>query len=102
MVFAVIRTRGPAWQDVRRLEDQVDWPPHASFMNALAKEGFVILGGPLEGTPDVLLIVRAESADEIRTRLADDPWADHLLRVTCVTPWTLRLGSLDQRYGGAP
>jgi len=97
VVFAVIRTRGPAWQDGRRLEDQVDWPTHASFMNALAKEGFVILGGPLEGTPDVLLIVRADNADEVRTRLAEDPWADQLLRVTRVTPWTLRLGSLDQR-----
>jgi len=95
VVFAVIRTRGPAWQDGRRLEDQVDWPTHASFMNALAKEGFVVLGGPLEGTADVLLIVRAGSPDEIRARLAADPWAhNNLLSVIRVVPWTLRLGSL--------
>jgi hypothetical protein len=57
-------------------------------MNALKTEGFVVLGGPLEGTPDVLLIVRA--------RLAEDPWATNgLLRVARVAPWTLRLGSLD-------
>ena len=104
-LFAVIRTRGPAWQDSRSLEGQTDWTAHASFMNALAKEGFVLLGGPLEGTADVLLIVRAGSPDEICSRLAEDPWArNDLLRVTRVVPWTLRLGSLDDRRvsrGGA-
>jgi uncharacterized protein YciI len=95
-LFAVIRTRGPAWQDSLSLEDQVDWAPHASFMNALAKEGLVILGGPLEGTSDVLLVMRAESPDDVRSRLAEDPWAGNdLLRITRVAPWTLRLGSLE-------
>jgi hypothetical protein len=94
-LFAVIRTRGPAWQDSRPLEGQTDWDGHAVFMNALAREGLVVLGGPLDGTPDVLLIVRAPSADEIRARLAKDPWAiSDLLRVSRITPWTLRLGSL--------
>jgi len=93
--FAVIRTRGPAWQDSRPLEGQADWAGHASFMNALAREGFVILGGPLEGTSDVLLIVRATTPDEVRSRLAEDPWASKdLLRVSRVAPWTLRLGAL--------
>jgi hypothetical protein len=65
-------------------------------MNALAKEGFVVLGGPLDGTPDVLLVIRAETPDEIRSRLAEDPWAGNdLLRITWMTPWTLRLGSLE-------
>jgi hypothetical protein len=94
-LFAVIRTRGPAWQDSRPLEGQADWAGHASFMNALAKEGFVILGGPLEGTSDVLLIVRATTPDGVRSRLAEDPWASKgLLRVSRVAPWTLRLGAL--------
>jgi len=94
-LFVVIRTRGPAWQGSQSLEGQPDWAGHASFMNALAREGFVVVGGPLEGTPDVVLIVRAESADEIRARLAADPWAiTDQLRVTRVAPWTVRLGSL--------
>jgi uncharacterized protein YciI len=94
-LFAVIRTRGPAWQDARPLEEQADWEGHAVFMNALAREEFVVLGGPLDGTPDVLLIVRAASADEIRARLAKDPWrVSDLLRISRITPWTLRLGSL--------
>ena len=94
-LFVVIRTRGPAWQDGRLLESQADWGGHASFMNGLAKEGFVVLGGPLEGTADVLLVVRAATADEVRSRLAEDPWTrNDLLRITRVAPWTLRLGSL--------
>ena len=94
-LFAVIRTRGPAWQVGRPLESQADWAGHASFMNGLAKEGFVVLGGPLEGTADVLLVVRAATPDEARSRLAEDPWTrKDLLRITRVAPWTLRLGSL--------
>jgi hypothetical protein len=95
-LFVVIRTRGPAWQESLPLEGQADWTPHASFMNSLAKEEFVILGGPLEGTSDVLLVVRATTPDEVRSRLAEDPWAGKdLLRIARVAPWTLRLGSLE-------
>lgn len=95
-LFAVIRTRGPAWQESRPLEGQADWGLHASFMNALAREGFVVLGGPLEGTSDVLLVVQATSPEEIRSRLAEDPWAGNgLLSITRVAPWMLRLGSLE-------
>jgi hypothetical protein len=94
-LFAVIRSRGPAWQASRSLEAQEDWDAHAFFMTALEKEGFVVLGGPLEGTCDVLLIVRATTPDEIVDRLLADPWTGNdLLRVSRVTPWNLRLGSL--------
>ena len=95
-LFAVIRTRGAAWQEARSLEAQEAWGAHAAFMNALAKEGFIVLGGPLEGTSDVLLIVRAGSADEISERFAADPWSGErdLLRISRISPWILRLGSL--------
>jgi uncharacterized protein YciI len=94
-LFAVIRTRGAGWDGSRPLEGQVDWSGHASFMNALAAEGFVALGGPLEGTPDVLLVIRASTREEILTRLSADPWTrTDLLRVSQITPWSLRLGSI--------
>ena len=94
-LFAVIRTRGPAWQHARPLEDQEGWRAHADFMNALQAEGVVVLGGPLEDTPDVLLILRAQSQEEIVERLAADPWSTmDLLRITRAEPWNLRLGVL--------
>ena len=95
-LFAVILSYGNAWQASRSLKEQEDWEAHRSFMNALEKEGFVVLGGPLEGTDDVLLIFRATSSEEIVDRLSADPWHRRdLLRVSRVTPWELRLGSLS-------
>ena len=94
-LFAVIRTRGAAWDVARPMEEQADWRAHADFMNGLQTEGFVRLGGPLEGTPDVLLIVRAADEAAVRTRLAEDCWSrDDLLRIKEVLPWQLRLGAL--------
>jgi uncharacterized protein YciI len=93
MLFAVTRTRGANWNEALPLEGQADWPAHADFMNALEAEGFVLLGGPLGGTIDALLIVRARDADEVRWRLAADPWVKMaVLREASVLPWTLRLG----------
>lgn len=95
-LFAVIRTRGPAWNHSEPMEKQPDWNAHAAFMNMLEDEGFVILGGLLDGTPDVLLIMRAHSLEQIHSRLAEDPWAQNdLLRIKDIAPWSLRLGSLD-------
>jgi uncharacterized protein YciI len=94
-LFAVIRSRGPAWHSSRPLEGLPEWPAHAAFMNNLEREGFIVLGGPLENSPDVLLIVRAATPDEIHARFALDPWTRlDLLRITRISPWTLRLGSL--------
>jgi len=94
-LFAVTRTRGPNWNANVPLERQHDWRGHADFMNALHAEGFVVLGGPLEGTADVLLIIRAKSPREIHRRLKADSWTKKdLLRVKHILPWTLRLGSL--------
>lgn len=94
-VFVVLRSRGPAWNDSRPLEEQTDWKAHAAFMDALFDEGFAALVGPLEGTRDALLVLRATTASEITERLAADPWtANGLLVTSQISRWQLRLGSL--------
>jgi len=94
-LFAVRRSHGPAWNDLLPIEQQIDWNAHAAFMNALHAEGFVLLGGPLEGTSDILLITRSNDANEIHTRLSGDSWTTkNLLRIKEIVPWTLRLGCL--------
>jgi len=94
-LFAVIRARGPGWQTSLPLEGQANWDTHASFMDALAREGFVALAGPLESASQALIIVRANSPREIEHRLADDPWTrSGLLQTTQISEWTLRIGAL--------
>jgi uncharacterized protein YciI len=96
-VFAVLRSRGPAWDEAKPLEGQGDWAAHAAFMDALYDEGFVALVGPLEGTRDALLILRASGPSEAVERLAADPWTrtGHLVTKQ-ISPWQLRLGTLTR------
>jgi len=90
--FAVRRVRGPAWIATAPMRDQALWAEHAAFMNALAAEGFVLLGGPLGTGEEVLLVIDAASEDIIRARLAADPWTDaRLLVIKSVQPWTVLL-----------
>src|SRR5438094_9721478 len=91
--FAVRRVRGPAWIATAPMRDQALWAAHAAFMNALAAEGFVVMGGPLGTGEDVLLVIDAASEDIIRARLAADPWTDApLLVMQSVQPSTVLLG----------
>ena len=95
--FAVTTVRGAAYDDSREIREQDSWDDHAAFMDGLVKEGFVILGGPvaeapLEGRRQALLLFEAESEDEVRRRMADDPWAAmDVLHVGSVEPWLIWL-----------
>ena len=94
-LFAVLRARGPAWDDSKPLEGQADWGAHAAFMDALFDERVAALVGPLEGTREALLVLRASSEPEIVERLASDPWTTNGLLVTKqMSPWQLRLGGV--------
>jgi uncharacterized protein YciI len=91
-MFHVVLTRsGPEWDPSRPLEEQSGWPAHASFMDALVDDGFIVLGGPLADEHHVVHVVEAESEEAIRARLARDPWSESHLRVESIDPWTIRL-----------
>ncbi|NJO36016.1 MAG: hypothetical protein HC869_26030 [Rhodospirillales bacterium] len=93
-LFAVTRIRGAAWDQTLPMEAQACWREHADFMNALHEDGFVILGGPLTGTSEILLVIRADRSDDVRTKLAADPWSKiGLLTIARIESWELRLGS---------
>ena len=89
---AVRRIRGRAWDASLPMRAQAQWAEHAAFMNALATEGFVVLGGPVGSGEEVLLIVNAPDEGTVRARLAADPWtASGLLDIKTVEPWTILL-----------
>ena len=90
--YVVRLERGGPWDFALDMRDQVDWDDHARFMDRLVETGFVVLGGPLEGEREVLLIVEAESSDAVRKRLAEDPWAPSgMLSPASVERWTVVL-----------
>ena len=91
-LFVVRNERGGPWDWSRDLREQDGWDEHASFMDALVDDGFVVLGGPLEGDRHALLVVDAPSEQEVRARLAQDPWAPNgMLTVKSVERWTILL-----------
>jgi uncharacterized protein YciI len=93
--FHVVITRsGPEWDPARPLEEQSGWDEHASFMDALVDEGFILLGGPLADEDRVVHVVEADSASAIRETLARDPWHESHLRIAAIDAWTIRLDGL--------
>jgi uncharacterized protein YciI len=90
--FVVTRERGPAWDEARPMREQEGWDDHAAFMDALADEGFVVLGGPLgEGDQHFLHVVDAPSEEAVWERLAADPWEARQLTTVAVAAWQVLL-----------
>jgi uncharacterized protein YciI len=91
-MFLVGLTRsGPAWRVGAPMEEQVDWPAHAAYMDALVEQGAVVLGGPLPDGHRVVLAMEAASEAELRALLNADPWAGSHLVLDSVEAWTIRL-----------
>jgi uncharacterized protein YciI len=83
------------------MEEQEEWRAHAEFMNALARDGFVVLGGPVDDTRETLLVVRASDEAQIQARLSGDPWShNQLLCLSEIRTRTLRLGTIPERTPG--
>lgn len=96
-VFLVLlRQSGPEWRPGRPLEEQSAWEEHASFMDALVEEGFLVLGGPVGSDRRVAHAVEADTEDAVRRRFADDPWIESHLVVESIEPWTVRLNGTSR------
>jgi uncharacterized protein YciI len=90
--FVVTRGPGAGWDHGRPLREQDAWDEHAAFMDGLAENGFIVLGGPLGGGPTAMHVVEAGSEAEVRTRLDADPWEPMgVLRTVRIEPWEILL-----------
>ncbi len=89
--YTMVRTRGERWDASRPMRQQEQWAEHAAFMDALADDGVVILGGPLgEQEEQFLFIFAAENAGAVEARLADDPWTRlGIARTVLVERWDI-------------
>ena len=95
--FVVTREPGPAWEGARGMREQERWDEHAAFMDGLAEEGWIVLGGPLGDGSRFMHVVDAASAEEVAARFEADPWPEDMLRLASVEPWEILLGKSPQR-----
>ena len=79
------------------MREQKGWTDHAKFMDALEAEHFVVLGGPLRYSKHrAMLVVNASDEQELRWRLAEDPWMrTGILKTIEIYPWEILLGKLS-------
>jgi uncharacterized protein YciI len=93
--FVVRLERGGPYDWTRGLREQDGFAEHGQFMDGLVDDGFILLGGPLDGVDDgrdTLHVVRAAGVDEIRQRFAADPWAGNgMVSVKSIERWTILL-----------
>jgi hypothetical protein len=90
--FAVTLVHGPGWDTGRPIRSQAGWDEHASFMDGLVEDGFLVVGGPLGDGERTLHLVEAVGPDEVRGRFGADPWAAAgLLRIGSIESWALWL-----------
>ena len=59
----VLHRSGPEWDPARPLEEQSGWSAHATFMDGLVEDGFIVLGGPLADEHSVVHVVEAASEE---------------------------------------
>ena len=89
--------RGGPWGWSKDMRLQEGWDAHAAYMDAIFDEGFLLLAGPLEGDRYTLWVVEAESEDEIRRRMREDPWsANGMLTPISFERWTIVMDRLPK------
>ncbi len=91
--FLVENAKGPAYDHSRGRRGQEGWDQHAVFMDELAEEGFIVLGGPIgEGEGEnTLLVIEADDEAAVRARLGQDPWSGTILTIESIRPWSIWL-----------
>jgi uncharacterized protein YciI len=101
--FAVRLVHGPGWDAARPIRAQDSWDEHAAFMDRLVDDGFILAGGPVGDGEQTLHLVEAADENEVRARLADDPWASAaLLLIGAIEPWSLWLDGRRAASPGGP
>jgi uncharacterized protein len=87
--FVVLSVAGPHRDLAKGTREQPLWDEHARFINGII-EGFILMGGPFEDEGGAMLIVRAETADEVREKLKPDPWYTHgILQLQSIRRWDI-------------
>ena len=92
--FVTLSSAGPNHDPSKRTRDQPFWDEHATFIDRLVDEDFILMGGPLVDAAEMphgaLLIVKAEDETEVREKLKSDPWFERgVLKLESVNRWQI-------------
>jgi len=97
--YAVFQGTGSNWDTEKGVREQPFWDEHARFIDELFEAGFIVIAGPFADHTGSLLIVNANSSEEVRAIFKNDPWAiKDVLKVHDVKEWTI---FLDSRKAGS-
>jgi hypothetical protein len=98
--FAAVVKRTESWDASREPHEQEGFAGHAAFVGALEADGFVAMAGLMQQSSDVLFIFFADSVDEVRQRMSQDPWQrDGRVRLDRVEEIQFRIGAPQQATG---
>jgi uncharacterized protein YciI len=88
--FVAISSPGPNRDLSKGTREQPFWDEHATFIDQLVAEGFILMGGPLVDEGGSMLIVNADDANEVREKFKNDPWMKHgILKLESVKRWQI-------------
>jgi uncharacterized protein len=94
-LFVAISSAGPNRDPSKGTREQPFWDEHAKFIDQLVEDGAILMGGPFVDEGGAMLIFNAGGENEVRSKLKDDPWAEHgILRLESVKRWEI---FIDQR-----
>lgn len=92
--FMILWEPGSAWVAGRTVREQPYWDEHASFMDQLFENGMVVLGGPFADGTGSLVVVEAESEQEVADLASSDPFVFHdIFALKGLKQWQLFLDS---------
>jgi hypothetical protein len=95
--FAAIVQRTERWDPKREAPEQDGFAGHAAFVAALEADGFIALAGLMQPSAEVLFIFLADSEEEVRKRMSQDPWQqDGHVRLIRVEEIHIRIGAPKQ------
>lgn len=95
--FAAIVQRTEKWDRSRAAHEQDGFAAHAAFVGALEKDGFIALAGLMMPSEEVLFIFLADSEEQVRARMRQDPWQqDGHSRLSRVEEIAIRIGAPQQ------
>jgi uncharacterized protein YciI len=87
--YLVFSKAGPKRDLSKGSREQQFWDDHATFIDGLVEEGFILMGGPFDDG-GAMLIVRAEDEQGARSKLASDPWYVHdILVLDSIKRWNI-------------